>query len=68
MLLLLLGSSLCPNPPSCVQYVGPELDDPSSSECMQFMQQVGRENWKAFANKKIQVSHRSRGATGEQCV
>jgi hypothetical protein len=39
----------------CEQYVGPELDDPSSNECMQFMQRVGRENWKAFANKKPQV-------------
>lgn len=38
-----------------LQYVGPELDDPSSNECMQFMQRVGRENWKAFANKKPQV-------------
>jgi hypothetical protein len=41
-----------------LQYVAPELDDPSSNECMQFMQQVGRENWKAFAHKKPQVGSR----------
>lgn len=39
----------------CLQYVGPELDDPSTSDCMQFLQQLGRENWKAFASKKPQV-------------
>lgn len=49
----------CDPPPWHVQYVGPELDDPSSNECMQFMQRVGRENWKAFANKKVQVRHRN---------
>jgi hypothetical protein len=38
-----------------LQYVGPELDDPSTAECMQFLQQIGRENWKAFAAKVPQV-------------
>lgn len=53
---------------SFLQYVGPELDDPSSSECMQFMQRVGRENWKAFANKKPQVRPGSMHWSSEPCT